>query len=117
MSQKSILLISSSAPYSSPKARETLDIALAAGVFDQDVSVLLMGDGVFQLSEHQQPERLEQKNISKTIKLLPMYGVEKIYAQKQAIHQRQLKHSTDLTVLNNLEIQQLIRKQDVVINL
>lgn len=117
MNSKRILMISSSAPYHSAKARELLDIALAASVFDQDVSILLLGDAVFQLINAQKADHLEQKNLSKTLSMLEVYGIENLYAQASAMKQRHIAASPTTTSLSNPKIRELISQQDVVITL
>lgn len=117
MNSKRILLISSSAPYYSAKAREILDVALAASVFDQDVSILLLGDAVFQLLATQQADQLQQKSISKTLSMLEIYGIDQLYAQTSAMNERQVAPNPITTGLSNLEIRELISRQDVVITL
>lgn len=74
-------------PYSSSMARTALDIVLAAGAFEQPVTVLLYGDGVLQLLPHQQSDRLGTKNHAKQLAALPLYGIEKIYADTQSLTQ------------------------------
>jgi tRNA 2-thiouridine synthesizing protein C len=117
MTCKTILFIAQHPPYGSSKSRELLDIALAASAFEQQVSLLFIADGVFILADQQQPDTLQLKDISKTLKLLPMYGVDKLYAQAQALNQRTLTAANTVQIISNLEIQQLINQHDVVINL
>lgn len=117
MQQKNILLIARSAPYGSANSRELLDIALAGGAFEQNISLLFLGDGVFQLQGQQNSQLLGQKNLSKTLKMLPMYDIEKIYYQDSALELRQLNQPDQAKPISNAAIQQLISQQDVVITL
>jgi len=117
MSQKKILLIARSAPYGSANGRELLDIALAGGAFEQDISLLFMADGVFQLQTQQQSQLVGQKDLSKTLKMLPIYDIDKLYYQASALGLRQLDQPDTAKPLSNTQIQQLISQQDVVISL
>ena len=114
---KSVLLISRQAPWAGIGAAEALDIALAAGAFDLPLSILFMDDGVFQLLEQQQPQALEQKDLSANLQALPMFGIDQLYVAEQCLSERGLSDSA-LAVsaerLDDQKIQQLIRQYDHV---
>lgn len=87
---KSLLIISRQAPWSGPGAREALDIALAGGAFDLPIGMLFLDDGVFQLSQGQQPGALQQKDLGANLQALPMFGVEDLYASERSLAERGL---------------------------
>ncbi|MGP9826024.1 sulfurtransferase complex subunit TusC [Ectopseudomonas khazarica] len=87
---KSLLIISRQTPWSGPGAREALDIALAGGAFDLPIGMLFLDDGVFQLSQGQQPGALQQKDLSANLQALPMFGVEDLYASERSLAERGL---------------------------
>lgn len=115
---KSVLLISRQAPWAGIDAAEALDIALAAGAFDLPLSILFMDDGVFQLLEQQQPQLLEQKDLSANLQALPMFGIEQLYVAQQCLAARGVEHS-QLAVhaepVADAHIQQLIGQFDHVV--
>lgn len=80
MQKKSLLIILTQGPNASSANQEALDIALAAASFDQPVSLLFEGDGVYQLLTEQDPNIVGRKNLSKAMKAFPIYGIEKLYA-------------------------------------
>ncbi|HZJ92764.1 MAG TPA: sulfurtransferase complex subunit TusC [Thiopseudomonas sp.] len=117
---QSVLLISRQAPWAGIAAAEALDIALAAGAFDLPLSLLFMDDGVLQLLEQQQPQLLEQKDLSANLQALPMFGIEQLYVAQQCLDERGLADSPlaiEAERLDDLQIQQLIRQFDHVITL
>ena len=57
-----LALVNKTAPYGGANGQESLDLALAAGSFGQDVSLFFIEDGVFQLLAGQAPENIEAKN-------------------------------------------------------
>ncbi len=117
---KSVLLISRQAPWAGIGAAETLDIALAAGAFDLPLSMLFMDDGVFQLLDQQNPQQLEQKDLSANLQALPIFGIEQLYVSKQCLSQRGLDNSALVVAvdrLDNQQVQQLIRQYDYVMTL
>ncbi len=83
--RKKILFVLSKAPYSGAYVCETLDIVMTAAAFDQDVSVLLLDDGVFQLKSQQNPESFELKNTAALFAALPVYGIENILVETESL--------------------------------
>lgn len=84
-SNRSTLIISRSAPYSSTLAQSALDYALAAAAFEQPVNLLFLGEGVLQLIKGQETAGPGQKNLGKRLSSLPLYGVEKVYVDEDAL--------------------------------
>src|SRR5690554_7301836 len=80
--QKRILLISRHAPYGSSIAREALDAVLASAAYDQQISLLFMDDGVFQLLAEQDPGSIGQKSFASMLSALPLYDVTNILDRK-----------------------------------
>lgn len=105
---KKILLISRQAPYGKSTAKEAIDIALAASVYDQDIGILFMDDGVFQLLKNQQSDQINQKNIASILPALALYGIENIYVHQESLYNRAI--ATDDLILDNL---QLLNNKDV----
>lgn len=117
---KSLLIISRQAPWAGPNAREALDIALAGGAFDLPIGMLFLDDGVMQLSDQQQPARLQQKDFSANLQALPMFGVEALYVSQRSLVERglnELPSSLAARPLDDAEISALIDRYDQVITL
>lgn len=114
--QKKILLISRHAPYGNSTAREALDTALAASVYDQDISVLFMDDGIFQLLKNQHSQLIDQKNIASTIPALPLYGIENIYVHQNSMDERAISIEElvldEIKMLNDDDVKHLLNQQD-----
>jgi tRNA 2-thiouridine synthesizing protein C len=87
---KRILIICRKAPYGNSLAREALDIALATSVFEQTLALLFMGDGVWQLMPGQDSMGIPSKNHSKQLSALPLYDVNDIYIDSEALAHRKL---------------------------
>jgi tRNA 2-thiouridine synthesizing protein C len=117
---KKILLISRQAPYGKSTAREAIDIALAASVYDQDIGVLFMDDGVFQLLKHQQGQNIDQKNIASILPALALYGIENIYVHQESLDARTIKANElvldDLQLLSNKDVGHLLSQQDQLLS-
>lgn len=118
--QKKILLISRHAPYGSSTAKEALDVALAAAVYDQDLSLLFMDDGIFQLLKDQQGQKINQKKISSILSALPLYDINKIYIHQESLKQRKIEDKDLLienaTILTNEQVSILLNHQDHILS-
>ena len=77
-------------PYQGALAREALDMVLATAAFDQQVSLLFINDGVFQLCTNQNSKTLQQKNIEKTLQAFALYNISEIYYCQDSMDQRGL---------------------------
>lgn len=114
---KNILIVNQSAPYSSGNAKESLDLALAAGTFEQDVSILFTGDACYQLLAAQNPTEINSKNLSQMLKVLPIYGVDNLYVDEQSLLDRNIKHldeSFQLTKISSTDSKKLYQKATTV---
>lgn len=118
--RKKILLISRHAPYGSSIAREALDAALASAIYDQDLSLLFMDDGVFQLLKEQQAHEIDQKSFASMLSALPLYDIEKIYIQRESLVQRKIEINEliieNAIVLDNAQISTLLNSQEHILS-
>lgn len=118
-SKKTILIVFTKAPYGSSTFQEALDIVLAAGTFDQHVSLLLSGDACYQLLPDQQPDAIHQKNTSKMMNALPIYGIDNIFVDTKEAMIRGVDESATTTLpvqfINHPEIQELYIRADTVL--
>ena len=74
--KQSISLIARRAPYGSCAARQTLDIAFAAAVFERPLNYIFIGDGVYQLLSKQDPEAIKNKPHGAALETLELYGID-----------------------------------------
>ena len=82
---KRTLLVLNRAPYAGTLARAGLDAALAYAAFDQPVSVLFAGAGVLQLAPEQAPAGIGRKSLRRLIDSMPLYDLEAVYADGDAL--------------------------------
>lgn len=91
MSQiKSFVYINRKAPYGTIYALESLEVVLIGAAFDQQVKLVFMDDGVYQLTKNQNPEGIGMKNFSKTYAALGDYDITEIYIDQESLEQRGL---------------------------
>jgi len=107
------------APYGTVYALESLETVLISAAFDQDVSVVFIDDGVFQLKKGQDTKAINMKNFSPTFRALEGYDVEKLYVEKESLEARGLTEDdlvVDVEILSTDELREIMAAQDVVIS-
>jgi len=116
---KKFMFLNRKAPYGTVYALESLEVVLITATFDQDVSVVFMDDGVYELVKGQNTKAIEMKNFSPTYRALDGYDVEKLYVERESMEVRGLTEA-DLVVpvelLSSAEMGQLMAEQDVVLS-
>lgn len=115
---KRFLIVCRQPPYGSSFAREALDMALACAAFEQRVALLFLGDGVLQLAGAQQAEAIGQKPLDKQLGALPLYDVDALYADADALAARGLSDATlalPVQALDGAGIRALLTEQDIVL--
>ena len=90
-------------------AREALDAILASAVFDQAVSVLFCGDGVWQLLPEQEDLTGSDKPLARSLAALPLYDVDAIYVDADSLRERGLSPG-DLLPLARLAAPEQVRQ-------
>ncbi|HEY7772441.1 MAG TPA: sulfurtransferase complex subunit TusC [Marinagarivorans sp.] len=111
MIQCDLLFIFRHSPYGSSLGREGLEAALAAGAFEQNMAILFLDEGVWQLLDNQAAEHIARKNHQKMAKALPLFGIDKLYCSADHLHQRALEaEALAMTCqpLDNSQIKQLM---------
>lgn len=116
---KKFLYVNRKAPYGTVYALESLEVVLIGAAFEQDVSVVFMDDGVFEIVKGQDTAGIEMKNFSPTYRALEMYDVEKLYVTKESLDARGLTEDdllVDVTVMSAAELADLMEEQDVILS-
>jgi tRNA 2-thiouridine synthesizing protein C len=78
------------APYGTIYAWESLEVVLIGAAFDQEVSLVFLDDGVFQLVKGQDTSGIGMKNFSPTYRTLGDYEVKNIYVDRDSLEARGL---------------------------
>lgn len=116
---KKFMYVNRRAPHGTIYAQESLEVVLIGAAFDQDVSVVFLDDGVYQIRKDQDTSAIETKNFSKTFRALEMYDVEKLYVEKESIEARGMTEddlNVPVEVMTSEEIGRLMEEQDVVLS-
>nr|VFJ62438.1 MAG: tRNA 2-thiouridine synthesizing protein C [Candidatus Kentron sp. FW] len=130
---KKFLYVNRRAPYGSIYALESLEVVLIGAAFEQDVSLLFLDDGVYQLKKDQNTDGLDMKNFSPTYNALGDYDVNKIYVEQESLEERGLAiddlltltyededddyaEKSSIRVVSRHEMADLMEQQDVILS-
>ena len=108
-----------SAPHKGIHTQEKLDIILTAAAFDQQVALLFLDEGVFQIKTGQQAERHELKETASIFNALDIYDVKDLFVEIDSLQERGLKSddlSLNVTTLYRKDVNSLLKQYDMVIS-
>ena len=116
---KKFMYVNRRAPHGTVYAQESLEVVLVGAAFEQDVSVVFLDDGVYQIRKDQDTSAIGTKNFAKTFRALEMYDVEKLYVEKESMQARGMTEddlNVPVEVKSSEEIGRLMEEQDVVLS-
>ena len=116
---KKFLYVNRRAPYGSIYALESLEVVLIGAAFEQDVSMLFIEDGVYQLKKGQDTKDVDMKNFSPTYRALEMYDVEKLFVEQESLDERGLTEEdlvVPVEVIARDQVAGLMEEQEVIFN-
>lgn len=116
---KKFAFINRKAPYGTIYALESLEVVLISAAFDQDVSLVFVDDGVYQIKKGQGTKAVGMKNFSPAYRALEGYDIEKLYVEKESLEERGLAEEdllVDVEVKSRAEMAALMEEQDVILS-
>ena len=114
---KKFMFVNRRAPYGTVYALEALEVVLISAAFDQDISMVFLDDGVYELVKGQQTQAIDVKNFSPAYRALEGYDIEKLYVDADSLAARGLTEDNLLVpveVLSAAQMAELMDQQDVV---
>jgi tRNA 2-thiouridine synthesizing protein C len=115
---KRFMYVNRRAPHGSIYAHETLEVVLIAAAFDQDVSVVFLDDGVYQIKKDQDTTGIGIKNFTRAFRALDDYDVEKLYVERESLEARGLTAEdlmVPVEVVSTEQLREIMAEQDVVL--
>lgn len=130
---KKFVYINRKAPYGTVYALESLEVVLIGAAFEQEVQLVFVDDGVYQLTKGQDTDGIGMKNFSKTYSALGDYDVNQIYVDEQSLKDRGLTmddlqaltyededddwaEKSSMKLINREQLADLISDADVLLN-
>ncbi|MXP56539.1 sulfurtransferase complex subunit TusC [Pantoea sp. Mhis] len=87
-------------PHGNSSGREGLDAVLAAsGVFNKNIGLFFIGDGILQLNCNQKPEKILARNYITTFAVLELCQINQIFICKESLQMRG-QNMTDERILS-----------------
>jgi tRNA 2-thiouridine synthesizing protein C len=128
---KKFMYLNRKAPYGTIYAWESLEVVLIGAAFDQEVSLMFMDDGVYQLVKGQNPSEIGMKNFSPTYRTLGDYEIKNVYVDGDSLAARGINQDDLLqiawedletgeevenivTVIDPARVRELMSEADVV---
>ncbi len=105
-------------PYGQFSSQEKVEYILTALAFEQDVTVVFVDDGIYQLLKQQQAKSIARKALSKLLLLLEHYEIKSLYVHRDSVAQRGLQVSDlilPVTEINNDDLANLMSQQDIIV--
>ena len=78
------------APYGSVYTAEGFRSMMGIGVFEMDINVVFVDDGVYALVKGQDPAKLDMKPLGDGFPMLPDFDVRKFYVHDRSLSERGL---------------------------
>ncbi len=129
---KKFLYINRRAPHGTNYAHEGLEMALMGAAYDQEVVMVYLDDGVFQLRRGQDTAEIGTKNFSATYRALPDYEVRQVLVEKKSLAERGMSKAdlmelvcededdgaptSLIQLVDESQLREMIDQADVVLN-
>jgi tRNA 2-thiouridine synthesizing protein C len=99
------------APYGSVYTAEGFRTLMGVAVFEMEINVVFMDDGVYALKKNQRPEKLDMKPLGEGFPMLSEFETVKIYVHDESLTERGLTPD-DLVmpaeVINSVQVAQIL---------
>ena len=130
---KKFMYINRRAPYGTVYPLEGLEVVLIGAAFEQEVCMVFISDGVFQLKQGKDTIDSGMKNFSPTYRALGDYEVTRLYVERESLEERGLTEADlmpltwededddwaekpSIHIVSRTQLSDLLEEQDVVFN-
>lgn len=87
---KKIAVIITTPPYGHERAREAVDAVLALSAYSDAIAVFFIGDGIYQILQHQNAQAFGLKQHTSMFKLFELYDLEERYVLDTDLLEREI---------------------------
>jgi len=119
---KKFMYLNRKAPYGTIYALESLEVVLIGAAFEQEVNLVFIDDGVYQLKKNQNTgvnSGIGVKDFSKTYRALEDYDINNLYVDQESMNARGLTEEdfiVPVQVLAAAQLRELMQQQDVILS-
>ena len=114
----SVAILMRKAPYGSVYSAEGYRAIMGLGVFEMDVSVVFVDDGVYTLKKGQDPSKLDMKPLGSGFPMLSEFDVTRFYVHEGSLAERGLSPDDlvmDAQLLDDAGIAQVLEASRIVL--
>jgi tRNA 2-thiouridine synthesizing protein C len=100
------------APYGTVYTAEGFRTMMGMAVFEMDISVVFLDDGVYALIKGQDPEKLDMQPLGDAFPMLPEFDVKKFFVHDESLAERGLTPDdlvVDVEVVNSAQVSQILQ--------
>jgi tRNA 2-thiouridine synthesizing protein C len=113
-----VAILMRKAPYGSVYTAEGFRSMMGIGVFEMDINVVFVDDGVYALVKGQDPAELDMKPLGEGFPMLPDFGVSKFYVHEQSLSERGLTSDDlvmDVEILDDAGAARVLESSGIVL--
>jgi tRNA 2-thiouridine synthesizing protein C len=113
-----VAVVMRKAPYGSVYTAEGFRTIMGIAVFEMDISVVFMDDGVYTLLKGQDPTKLDMKPLGDGFPMLTEFDVERFYVHDESLQERGLTTDDllmDVEVVSGTQIAQILETASKVL--
>lgn len=113
------MIINHRPPHGTLHAWESLDLTLTAAAFEQEVSVVFMDDGVYQLMAGQDTRQIDIKDFSPAFRAFEDFDIHRVYVEATALTHRGLTMEdllVDANLVDSGTLGKLMSEQDIILH-
>lgn len=106
-----VAVVMRKAPYGSVYTAEGFRTIMGVAVFEMDISVVFMDDGIYTLLKGQNPTKLDMKPLGDGFPMLTEFDVSKFYVHDESLQERGLTPDDllmDVEVVTGAQIAQVL---------
>ena len=114
-----VAILMRKAPYGSVYTAEGFRSVMGIGVFEMDVVLIFVEDGVYALLKDQSPEKLDMQPLGEGFPMLPEFGVNGFYVHQPSLEERGLSVDDlvmDVRLVDNAGLAKLLAEYDAVMS-
>jgi tRNA 2-thiouridine synthesizing protein C len=113
-----VAIVMRKAPYGSVYTAEGFRTIMGIAVFEMDISVVFIDDGVYALLRDQDPSKLDMKPLGDGFPMLAEFDVKKFYVHNESLAERGLEPGDlvlDVEVVSGAEIARILETSGKVL--
>lgn len=113
-----VAVVMRKAPYGSVYTAEGFRTTMGVAVFEMDISVVFLDDGVYALLKNQAPDKLDMKPLGDGFPMLREFDVEKFYVHDESLSERGLTAEDlviDVEIVDGARIAQILQASGKVL--